>query len=217
MIQLGRDGHLAMVYQRVLKLPCDDVRSGIGFKSTLDAGLRQLVNGLFKASEGFKIQFRDDTGGHLWAIVTRGAHKMELEGRYGQNSSFSDGKKQLFVSYTIRAETAAGGKASSGESVNETVELFGKVGGVVLSVVIAYAICSRINNKTAMLILALPIFGAMIYAGIWAGRKAARMIAGQMSGAGNGALSDADAAQAKAAWQRLTNGIDSVTDGYTTA
>jgi hypothetical protein len=202
-----------MLYQRVLKLPCDDIRSGIAFKSTLDAGLKQLVTVLFKPADGFKIQFRDDTGGHLWAVVTRGEHTIEVEGRYGQNSSFAEGKKVSFVSYTIRAETGVGTMRAT-ENGCENVELLGKIIGVVLSVVVAYAICSRINNKTAMLIFAVPIFAAMIFAGRWLGRRTARMIVGQIQ---SSAAAGSDMAQAKAIWQRLTSGIDTVTSGYPTA
>src|SRR5688500_9557045 len=105
-----------MVYQRVLRLPCDNIRSGIGFKATLDAALKQLVEGLFKASEGFKIELGDHTGGHLRAVITRGVEKFEVEGCYGQNSAFAEGKKVSFVSYTVRAESGTGTGAASANS-----------------------------------------------------------------------------------------------------
>src|SRR3954470_4569984 len=99
--QLGGERRALMQYQRVLRLPCDDIRSGIGFKATLDKALRQLLEGLFKAVDGFSVEFGDHTGGHLRAIISRGAQKIEVEGCYGQNSSYGDGTKKPFVSYTV--------------------------------------------------------------------------------------------------------------------
>src|SRR5205814_1289666 len=83
--QLGGERRGLMKYQRVLRLPCDDIRSGIGFKATLDKALKQLLEGLFKAADGFRIEFGNHTGGHLRAIIRGGGESIEVEGCYGQN------------------------------------------------------------------------------------------------------------------------------------
>src|SRR5688572_9620470 len=93
----GSRGFWRMRYQRVLRLPCDNIRSGIGFKATLDTALKQLVEKLFKPSDGFNVELGDHTGGHLRAVITRGSERFEVEGCYGQNSSFAEGKKVAFV------------------------------------------------------------------------------------------------------------------------
>ena len=94
------------VYQRILKLPCGDVREGVGLKDMLDAALKQLMAGICKPADGFDVKVGTDSDGHLQATITRGPHKMELQGRYGQNTIFKDGAKACFVSYTVHAESA---------------------------------------------------------------------------------------------------------------
>jgi hypothetical protein len=202
-----------MRYQRVLRLPCDDIRSGIGFKATLDVALKQLVEGLFKSSEGFKIELGDHTGGHMRALITRGEEKFEVEGCYGQNSSFAEGKKVAFVSYTVRAEVLGGGNGDS--QASESAELLGKVAGVVIAVALACALLSPIL-KSSKFIYCIPVLAAAGYAGRCLGIKAARIVAGATQG-NAGASSGGDKTQAVAMWKRLTRGIESVTDGFPTA
>ncbi|HTD85064.1 MAG TPA: hypothetical protein VK850_00680 [Candidatus Binatia bacterium] len=203
-----------MHYQRVLRLPCDDIRSGIGFKATLDAALKQLLEALFKASDGFKIEFGDHTGGHLRAIIKRGDEKIEVEGCYGQNSRFDEDKKVSFVSYTVRADAAVG---SAGPSANtsENAEMIGKIAGVVVSVALSCAIMSPLMHKSGKFILLLPIFIALVYAGKLLGVRAARTIVGATQS--KPASSGKDASQASAVWKRLIHAIESVTDNYPTA
>lgn len=204
-------GPFAMRYQRVLRLPCDNIRSGIGFKATLDAALKQLLEAMFKPAAGFKIDFGDHTGGHLRAIITRGSETFEVEGCYGQNSTFADDKKVAFVSYTIRAEgaTRPGDQPASGF---EGAELIGKVAGVVVAVALVCLLMSPML-KTSKFIFCLPVIAAAAYAGKWLGVKAARTVAG----ATQGGSSDQTSSQASAMWKRLTHAIESVTSRYPTA
>jgi hypothetical protein len=179
--------------------------------------LKQLVEGLFKAADGFKIELGDHTGGHLRAIITRGVQKIEVEGCYGQNSSFAEGKKVAFVSYTVRAEGELGTTGRS-ENAAENAEVIGKIAGVVLSVTLVCAIMSSLLSKSAKFIYCLPIFAAAVYAGKLLGAKAARTLAnGTESGASDHALSGKDKSQADAVWKRLIHAIESVTSGYPTA
>ena len=202
-----------MRYQRVLKLPCDDIRSGIGFKATLDLALKQLVESLFKAADGFKIEFGDHTGGHLRAVISRGVQTIEVEGCYGQNSSFTDGKKVQFVSYTVRAETGSE-KARGTDNTSENTEVIGKIAGVVLSVALSCAIMSPLLRKSGKFILLLPLFAALVYGGKILGAKAARILAG---GTGASGSSGGDSGQSDAVWKRLIYAIESVTNSYPTA
>jgi len=203
-----------MKYQRVLRLPCDDIRSGIGFKATLDKALKQLLEGLFKASDGFRIEFGDHTGGHLRAIIRGGGQSIEVEGCYGQNSSFAEGKKVQFVSYTVRAQGGAG-KSQASENATENAEVIGKIAGVVLAVAIACAILSSLMSKSAKFIYALPVFIAAVYAGKLLGAKAGRTLA---SGASEQGFSGKEKGPADATvWKRLIHAIESVTEQYPTA
>src|SRR5437867_4829003 len=79
------------VYQRILRLPCGDVREGTGFKDMLDAALKQVTDAICKSADGFNVKLGQDLNGQLQATITRGAHKIELRGRYGQNTVFKDG------------------------------------------------------------------------------------------------------------------------------
>ena len=212
MIQLGPEWPLLMRYQRVLRLPCDNIRSGIGFKATLDLALKQLVEALFKPSAGFKIEFGDHTGGHLRAVITRGAEKFEVEGCYGQNSTFADDKKVPFVSYTVRAEVVLGAN-NQAANVGEGAELIGKVAGVVIAVALVCALMSPIL-KTSKFIFCLPVIAAAAYGGKWLGIKAVRIVVGATQGGGT---SEQSSAQAGAMWKRLTHAIESVTSSYPTA
>src|SRR5688572_27358987 len=128
--QSGGERPRIMRYQRVLRLPCDNIRDGISLKATLDAALKQLVEVLFKPADGFRIELGDHTGGHLRAIITRGAEKFEVEGCYGQNSTFTEGKKVSFVSYTVRAEGVLGPDDRStnrNTNTDEYADLIGKI------------------------------------------------------------------------------------------
>ena len=203
-----------MKYQRVLRLPCDDIRSGIGFKATLDVALKQLLEKLFKASDGFKIELGDHTGGHLRAIITRGEEKIEVEGCYGQNSTFAEGKKVSFVSYTVRVEAAIG-NAGPSASASENAELIGKITGVVLSVALSCAIMSPLMHKSGKFIYLLPIFIALVYGGKLLGAKAASIVVGATQNSAT--PSTANTTQASPVWKRLIHAIESVTDGYPTA
>jgi hypothetical protein len=205
-----------MRYQRVLRLPCDDIRSGIGFKATLDSALKQLVEVLFKPSDGFKIELGDHTGGHLRAIITRGTQKFEVEGCYGQNSTFAEGKKVSFVSYTVRAESELGSTGPAA-SADENAEVTGKIAGFVLSLVLACALMAPLL-KTAKFIYCVPVLVAAAYAGRWFGVKAARTLAVAMRSYGaDHASSGKDMSLASAVWKRLIHAIESVTSKYPTA
>jgi hypothetical protein len=207
---------MIMVYQRILRLPCDDIRSGLGFKSSLDAGLRQLMDVLFKAADGFKVELRDDTGGHFWAIVRRGAHKIEVEGRYGQNSVLKDGEKARFVSYTVRAETKVG-TSDRGESGGDNFEVIGRIAGVVLSVAAVCGLMTTIE-KTRVFFLLIPVFVGIVWAGKWLGARVGRLLANEIRRrASHGALSGKDMSQADAIWKRLTSALNTVTSGYPVA
>jgi len=208
---LGPSGRSLMVYQRVLRLPCDNIRSGIGFKATLDAAIKQVLEAIFKASDGFKIELGDHTGGHLRAIITHGAEKFEVEGCYGQNSAFTDGKKVSFVSYTVRAESVAGASQRPANAT-ENAELFGKIGGVVIALLLACALMSPML-KSAKFIYCLPVLALAAYAGRYFGVKFARTIVGasKVSSASN------EKVPASVTWKRLTHAIESVTSNYPTA
>jgi hypothetical protein len=206
-----------MVYKRILRLPCDDVRSGIGFKSTLDAGLRQLMTVLFKPADGFKVDLRDDTGGHFHAIVTRGRHKIDIEARYGQNRVLADGKQASFVSYSVHAEAELGA-GERGETANENAEVIGRVVGVVLAVGVVCGFLGWIFESVGRFVLSVPVVAALVYAGRKFGGRAGRAVAGQFQGgSGSGAPSGNDLAKAKAVWARLTEALNTVTSGYPTA
>ena len=206
-----------MVYQRVLRLPCDNIRSGIGFKATLDAALKQLLEGMFKGSDGFKIEFGDHTGGHLRALISRGVQKFEVECCYGQNSAFEQGKKVSFVSYTVRALGVLGAADRSANG-NENGEVIGRIAGVVVAVALSCALMSSLLQKSGKFILLLPVFAAVVWGGKWLGARIGRMAANAVQGGGMGsAASSADAGQANVAWKRLTHAIESVTSGYPTA
>ena len=206
-----------MVYKRILKLPCDDVRSGIGFKSTLDAGLRQLMTVLFKPSDGFKVDLRDDTGGHFHAIVTRGNHKIDIEARYGQNRVMAEGKQANFVSYSVHAEDELGG-GGRGQGTNESGEVIGRIVGVMLAVGVVSAFLGWIMEGVGRFVLALPIVAALVYAGRKFGGRLGRTVASRFqSSSGVGTLSPKDKAQAHAIWERLTNALNTVTGDYPTA
>ncbi|HKQ40649.1 MAG TPA: hypothetical protein VJ063_21455 [Verrucomicrobiae bacterium] len=204
-----------MRYQRVLRLPCDNIRSGISLKATLDAALKQLLEALFKSSDGFKIQLGDHTGGHLRAIITRGEEKIEVEGCYGQNSNFADGKKVSFVSYTVRAEAVLGSGNSGPVNPSENAEVIGKIAGVVLSVALSCAVISSLLHKSGKFIFCLPIFVAFIYAGKLLGVRVARTFVGATQG--STAISSKGTAQASPVWKRLIHAIETVTSGYPTA
>ena len=212
MSQLGPEWPLAMRYQRVLRLPCDNIRSGISLKATLDLALKQLVEALFKSSNGFKIEFGDHTGGHLRAVITRGTEKFEVEGCYGQNSTFVDDKKVPFVSYTVRAEAVLGANDQAA-STSEGAELIGKIAGVVIAVALVCALMSPIL-KTSKFIFCVPVIAAAAYGGKLLGIKAVRILVGATQGSGT---SEASSAQAGAMWKRLTHAIESVTSSYPTA
>ena len=201
-----------MKYQRVLRLPCDNIRDGISLKATLDAALKQLLEALFKSSDGFKIELGDHTGGHLRAIIKRGEETIEVEGCYGQNSSFTDGKKVSFVSYTVRAEAAFGAAASRSENNGESAETIGKIAGVVLAVALSCAIMSPLLHKSGKFIYTLPIFIALVYAGRLLGIKAARIAVGATQGSGSQSTN-----YASTTWKRLIHAIESVTSAYPTA
>lgn len=200
-----------MRYQRVLRLPCDNIRSGIGFKASLDTALKQVLEAIFKASDGFKIELGDHTGGHLRAIITYGVEKYEVEGCYGQNSTFDEGKKVSFVSYTVRAEGGAGASDQSANA-NESADLLGKIGGLVIALLLACALMSPIL-KSAKFIYCLPVLAVAAYAGRHFGVKLARTIVGasQVSSKSN------DKVPASTTWKRLTHAIESVTSDYPTA
>jgi hypothetical protein len=212
MSQLGPERLLAMRYQRVLRLPCDNIRNGISLKATLDLALKQLVEALFKPSNGFKIEFGDHTGGHLRAVITRGAEKFEVEGCYGQNSTFVDDKKVPFVSYTVRAEAALGANDPVA-STSEGAELIGKVAGVVIAVALVCVLMSPVL-KTSKFVFCLPLIAAAAYGGKLLGIKAVRILVGATQGGGTNAQSSA---QGGAMWKRLTHAIESVTSSYPTA
>lgn len=214
--QLGAERRGLMQYQRVLRLPCDDIRSGIGFKATLDKALRQLLEGLFRTSDGFRVQLDDHTGGHLRAVITHGSRKIEVEGCYGQNSSFVDGKKKPFVSYTVRVLSGHGTTQGS-ENSAETAEVIGKIAGVVLSVAIVCVIMSSLFSKSAKFIYALPVFVAAVYAGKLLGARAGRTLAGgALSSPLDQSSSSNNKAQGDAVWKRLIHAIESVTSAYPT-
>ena len=200
-----------MVYQRVLRLPCDNIRSGIGFKATLDAALKQLVEGLFKASEGFKIELGDHTGGHLRAVITRGVEKFEVEGCYGQNSAFAEGKKVSFVSYTVRAESGTGTGAASANSC-ENAEVIGKIAGVVVTVGLSCGTMSSLLQKSGKFICLLPLIVGLILGGKWLGAKAGRIVACGTTGS-----SRPEIGHVGTMWKRLVHAIESVTSSYPTA
>jgi hypothetical protein len=206
-----------MVYKRILKLPCDDVRSGIGFKSTLDAGLRQLMTVLFKPADGFKVDLRDDTGGHFHAIVTRGSHKIDIEARYGQNRVLAEGKQASFVSYTVHAEAELGTGGRS-ETASENAEVIGRIVGVMLAVGLVTAFLGWIFASVGRFVLMVPVVAGLVYAGRKLGGKVGRAVARHFqAGSGNGAAPGKDVTQAKAAWERLTNALNTVTGDYPTA
>ena len=203
-----------MVYQRVLRLPCDNIRSGISLKATLDAALKQLLEALFKPSDGFKIELGDHTGGHLRAIITQGEQKIEVEGCYGQNSSFAEGKKVSFVSYTVRAEGAFG-EAKRSANAGENAEVIGKIAAVVISVALSCALMSSLLHKSGKFIFCLPVFVAMVYGAKLLGAKVARTLVGATGG--DATPGGKNNAQANAVWKRLIHAIESVTSGYPTA
>ena len=214
--QLGAERRGLMKYQRVLRLPCDDIRSGIGFKATLDKALRQLLEGLFKAADGFRIEFGDHTGGHLRAIITRGPQKIEVEGCYGQNSSFAEGKKVQFVSYTVHVEGGFGGQRS--ENATENAETIGKIVGVVLSVMLVCAILSPLLRKSGKFMLLLPVLAVLVYGGKVFGARVGRTLASGTSGGGSQeGVSGNEKGQVDAVWKRLIHAIESVTEQYPTA
>jgi hypothetical protein len=201
-----------MRYQRVLKLPCDNIRSGISLKATLDAALKQLVEALFKTSDGFSIELGDHTGGHLRAVITRGTEKFEVEGCYGQNSTFAGDKKVPFVSYTIRVETALGPNERT-RATSENAELIGKVAGVVAAVALACLLMAPLL-KSSKFLYCMPILAAAAYGGRWLGVKTARTLAGATQAHSSTA---GDQGQAGAMMKRLTRAIESVTSQYPTA
>jgi len=214
MSQSGPNGRCIMKYQRVLRLPCDNIRDGISFKATIDGALKQLLETLFKTSDGFKIELGDHTGGHLRAIISRGEEKIEVEGCYGQNSRFDEGKKVSFVSYTVRVEAAFRGAGPSA-TTSENADLIGKIVGVVIAVAVGCAVMSPLLHKSGKFIFCLPIFIALAYAGKLFGLKAARTVVGATQGSAN--PSGGNASQSSAVWKRLIHAIERVTDGYPTA
>src|SRR5438093_10025865 len=157
---------LQRVYQRILKLPCGDVREGVGLKDMLDAALKQLMAGICKPADGFDVKVGKDSDGHLQATITRGPHKMELQGRYGQNTIFKDGAKACFVSYTVHAESAFS-TLGRVENAGETFVVLGRIAGVMLGV---FAVCAIVKygfERARMVAYSIPIFVGIVYAGKW--------------------------------------------------
>lgn len=201
------------VYQRILKLPCGDVREGIGLKEMLDSALKQVLTAICKPGDGFKVKVAEDSGGHLQATIIRGAHKIEVQGRYGQNTIFKDGAKASFVSYTVRAE---GGVSTldRAENAGESFAVLGKIAGVVLG---AFLVCCFMKwmDKARVIVYSIPVFVGIVYAGKWLGEKVGRTLADVIEGkATSHVLAGEDVTKAKAIWERLTNSITSVTSSY---
>jgi hypothetical protein len=202
------------VYQRILKLPCGDVREGASLKTTLDTAVKEVLATICKPADGFKLKVAQDDSGHLQATITRGAHKIEVQGRYGQNTVFKDGGKASFVSYTVRAEAGLA-TLDRAENAGESLEGLGKIGGVVLAIVAVCALLSWMVRKLGLIIYSVPIFILIVYAGKWAGGKAGRAVANRIQErATNRVLSGDEIEKADAVWERLTNGITTVTSSY---
>lgn len=204
------------VYQRILKLPCGDVREGVGLKEMLDSALKQVVSAICEPGDGFKVKVAEDSGGHLQATIMRGGHKIELQGRYGQNSIFKDGAKASFVSYTVRAESGVA-TLDRAENVGEGFAVIGKIAGVVLGVFLVCCFMKWMMEKARLIVYSLPLFAGIVYGGKLLGERVGRMVANAIEGeATTRILAGEDFAKAHAIWERLTNSIDSVTSSYPT-
>ncbi len=202
------------VYQRILRLPCGDIREGVGLKDMLDSALKQVTTAICKSADGFKVNLGNDSSGQLQATIMRGAHKIELQGLYGQNTIFKDGAKASFVSYTVRAESAFS-PLDRIENAGEGFVVLGRIAGVMLGV---FAVCAVVKygfERVRMVVYSIPVFLGIVYAGKWLGEKAARWIVGAIqTQVATAVLPGQDVAKAEAAWQRLTDSIDAVTSSY---
>lgn len=202
------------VYQRILKLPCGDVREGRSLKTTLDTALKEVLDATCKRGDGFKVKVKEDESGHLQATITRGAHKIEVQGRYGQNTVFKEGGKASFVSYTVRAEAGLS-SLDRAENAGESLELWGKIGGVVVSCGGICAVLAWMTEKYGFVVYSIPIFILVVYAGKWIGGKVGRELANRIqTHATNRVQGSEEVAKAEAVWHRLTNGITTVTSSY---
>ena len=197
------------VYRRVLQLPCDDLRSGLGIKDTLDLGLKQLIASVFRPSEGFKIRYSDEENGQLHATVSRGAHTIQVQGRYGQNTVFAGERKSSFISYTIRAEGALS-TLSRAENASDLIVMYGRFTGAAL---LAAVVLTLLLIVTGEVHIAL-IMGALV-GGQWLGAKVGQRIAQHLEARAENHSIDTEELQcAEAVWEHFTHSITGITSAY---
>ena len=197
------------VYQRILQLPCDDLRSGRGIKDTLDLSLKQLIGTVFCPERGFKVQYGSDDNGQLEATISRGVHKIQLQGRYGQNTVFSGEKKSSFISYTIRAEGTLS-TLNRAENSRRPV-MFGRVAGATVLAAVAVIVLwmSRMEGHR------VPAIICALLAGQWLGGKVAQRIAQQLEARAEDRTVDIqELERAKAVWTVFTSNVTEITSAY---
>ena len=101
------------------------------------------------------------------------------------------------------------------ENAGESFELWGKIGGVVLGCAGICALLSWMSQKVGIIVYSIPIFILVVYAGKWLGGKLGRELANRIqTHATNRVQNGEEVAKAEAVWQRLTNGITTVTSSY---
>jgi hypothetical protein len=199
------------VYQRVLQLPCDDLRSGLGIKATLDMGLKQVIASVFRPSDGFKVQCAEDEGGQLQATISRGVHNIQLQGRYGQNTLFSGEKKSSFISYTIRAEGTLSA-SNHAEHAGHPMVKYGRITGA--AVLAAAALALFLIAKIKAHNIPIIIIGVLV-GGQWLGGKVGQRIAQRLEArAENHSVNKDELETARAVWEHFTSSIAETTSAY---
>ena len=201
-------------FERVLKIPCDDLAAGLVRKTLID---EQIKNGLVSLSgNGAELgcKVAEDPAGGLTATMTRGGYTIALVGRYGQNTVFVKGRKASFLSYSIRAEFSAAATDRTAV-LGDHLILAGRVVGAVTVPLPVFWAMSFIVDKTGMLIVwVLPLLLATLF-GLWCGGKVGESLALRLENrAYNRSVAGREAEQVEALWKRLTEQLDRISDGY---
>ena len=203
------------VYQRILQLPCDDLRSGMSLKSTLDTELKQVIGRTFKPAEGFKVDVGSDDAGQLTATVSRGVHTIQLQGRYGQNSVYAAGGQQAsFISYTIRAEGSFS-NLDRAEFMGWNLVLLARITGALGAAALVIIAMVLIPHSLDFFAHSAPLVAMALVGGQWLGARIGRNLANRLEAhAETSPRATAQWELADATWQRLTSGISSAITGY---
>jgi hypothetical protein len=201
-------------YQRVLKIPADDLAAGFSHKTQLDDQIKQGLASVLPSEAKLDCQIIGDAPGNLSATIVRDGQTISVTGRYGQNTFFTGGRKTSFVSYSIRAELVST-TLEQMDALGEQSILWGKIiGAVVVPLPLIWAIFAFADKWGLLIIWVLPlVLGVKL--GIWCGGKAGESLARRLENRVHNQSVESGAADETASlWKRLTNQLETISGRY---